>query len=150
MNHMNYEIVNLEEKIVVGVGAVTANDDPKMGEIIGGLWEQLFQEGGVYPNIKNRVNGYAIGLYSDYTQTQYHVLAGAEVSKAENMELVTKVIPAGKYAKFSIHGNMVTAIAQSWGEIWKMDLDRTFTGDFEEYLNDDYEHADINIYIAIK
>lgn len=146
---MNYQIVNLEEKIVVGVGAVTGNDDPKMGEIIGGLWEKLFQ-GGIYTMIKNRVNEYAIGLYSDYTQTQYHILAGMEVSKAENTELVTKVIPAGKYAKFTIHGNMVTAVAEAWEEIWKMDLDRTFTGDFEEYLNDDWENADIHIYIAIK
>jgi len=36
------------------------------------------------------------------------------------------------------------------GEIWKMDLKRSFTGDFEEYLNCDWENADIEIYIALK
>ena len=146
---MNYEIVTLAEKTVVGVSAVTGNNDPKMGEVISGLWEKLYQ-GGVNPTIKNKVNDHAIGLYSDYTEDQYCVTAGNEVSKAENDELTVKTIPAGKYAKFSVHGHMVTAVAEAWGEIWKLDLDRSFTGDFEEYLNSDWEEADIDIYIALK
>lgn len=145
---MKYEIVNLEEKIVVGVSAVTSNNDPKMGEIIGGLWEKLYQ-GGVNAAIKNKVNEYAIGLYSDYTSENYCVTAGNEVSKAENADLTVKVIPAGKYAKFSVHGHMEKAVASAWAEIWPLNLDRSFTGDFEEYLNSDFENCDINIYIAL-
>ncbi len=45
---------------------------------------------------------------------------------------------------------METAVAKAWDKIWKMDLDRSFTGDFEEYLNSDFENADIDIYIALK
>lgn len=146
---MNYEIVNLQQKIVVGVSAITSNADPKMGEVIGGLWEKLYQ-GGVNATIKNKMNEYAIGLYSDYTNDQYCVTAGNEVSKPENDELTVKMIPAGKYAKFSVHGHMEKAVAEAWGEIWGMDLDRSFTGDFEEYLNSDWENADIDIYIALK
>lgn len=146
---MDYEIVSLEEKIVVGVSAITGNNDPKMGEIIGGLWEKLYQ-GGVNERIKNKVNQYAIGLYSDYTDEQYCITAGNEVSKAENEDLTVKIIPAGKYAKISVHGNMEKAVAQTWGEIWQMDLDRSFTGDFEEYLNSDFENCDIDIYLALK
>jgi len=149
---MNYEIVNLEEKIVVGIKAKTSNNDSKMPEIIGGLWEKLYQ-GGIYPTIKNKVNQRAIGLYYDYTGSDfqsYTTLVGNEVSKSENTELTTQVIPKGKYAKFSVHGNMQTAVAKAWAEIWQIPLDRTFTGDFEEYLNADFENADIDIYIAIK
>ncbi|SET29892.1 Predicted transcriptional regulator YdeE, contains AraC-type DNA-binding domain [Natronincola peptidivorans] len=146
---MNYEVVNLEEKIVVGVSAITSNADPKMGEIIGGLWEKLYQ-GGVNATIKNKANQYAIGLYSDYSKDTYCVTAGNEVSKAENQELTVKIIPAGRYAKFSVHGHMEKAVAEAWNEIWKMDLDRSFTGDFEEYLNSDWENANIDIYIALK
>lgn len=40
---MKYEIVNLEEKIVVGVSAITGNDDPNMVKTIGGLWEKLYK-----------------------------------------------------------------------------------------------------------
>jgi len=146
---MNYEIVNLGQKTVVGVSAVTGNADPKMGEIISGLWKKLY-EGGINAAIKNKSNEYAIGLYSDYSDGQYRVTAGNEVSKPENDELTVKIIPAGKYAKFSIHGHMQTAVAEAWGKIWKMNLNRSYTGDFEEYLNSDWENADIDIYIALQ
>ena len=146
---MNYEIVTLPEKIVVGVSATTSNNDPEMGKVIGGLWEKLYQ-GGVNAAIKNKVNESAIGLYSDYAADSYCVTAGNEVSTAENPELTVKIIPAGKYAKFSVHGHMERAVAQAWGEIWQMDLPRSFTGDFEEYLNSNFENCDIDIYIALK
>lgn len=147
---MKYEVVTLEKKIVVGVSAITANDAPDVGQTIGGLWGRLYQDK-VVDTIKNIKNSFAIGLYSDYTSdNKFCVTVGKEVSQAENNELTVKMIPAGKYAKFSIHGNMVTAVTQAWNEIWSMDLDRSFTGDFEEYLNDDFDNADINIYIALK
>lgn len=146
---MNYEIVNLEEKLLVGVSAITGNSDPEMGKIIGGLWEKLYF-GGVYPTIQNKVNEFAIGLYSDYTANGYCVTAGNEVSKAGNPELTVKTIPAGKYAKFSVHGHMEKAVASAWAEIWKMNLDRSFIGDFEEYLSSDPENCDIDLYIALK
>lgn len=146
---MNYEIVNLKEKIIVGVCTTTSNDDPQMGEKIGGLWAELYS-GGVSEKIKNKTNDYAIGLYSDYTENGYIVTAGNEVSKSENSEFTTKIIPAGKYAKFSVHGHMEKAVSDSWAEIWQTKLDRSFTGDFEEYLNCDFENCDIDIYIALK
>ena len=145
---MDYKIVNIEEKIVVGVSCITGNEDPKMNENIGGLWTKLYQ-GGVNATIKNKVNEYAIGLYSDYADGKYTVTTGNEVSKSDNADLTVKIIPAGKYAKFSIHGNMTTAVCEAWDKIWKMKLDRRCTGDFEEYLNSDFENADIDIYIAI-
>ncbi|PHV70787.1 AraC family transcriptional regulator [Sporanaerobium hydrogeniformans] len=146
---MNYEVVHLEQKIIVGVSAITGSSDPEMGKIISGLWEKLYQEG-IHAVIKNKVNDYAIGLYSDYTADGYCVTAGNEVSKAENPELTIKIIPAGKYAKFSVHGHMEKAVAHAWGEIWQMNLDRSFTGDFEEYRNADFENCDIDLYIALK
>ncbi len=146
---MNYEIVDLEVKTIVGVSAVTGNSDPEMEKVIGGLWEKLYQ-GGVNAIIKNKVNQYAIGLYSDYMADKYCVTVGNEVVKPENSDLTVKIIPAGKYAKFSVHGHMKKAVAEAWAEIWKMNLDRSFTGDFEEYLNSNLENSDINIYIALK
>ena len=146
---MNYEIVELEQKIVVGVSAVTSNADPKMGEVIGGLWEKLYP-GGVNASIKNKINEYAIGLYSDYSGENYTVTAGNEVSKPENDDLTVKIIPAGRYAKFSVSGHMVEAVASAWEKIWQMDLERSFVADFEEYLNSDWENALIDIYVAVK
>ncbi|MBD7913390.1 MULTISPECIES: GyrI-like domain-containing protein [Clostridium] len=146
---MKCEIVNLEEKIVVGVSAITSNDDPNMGKTIGGLWEKLYQ-GGINETIKNKANQYAIGLYSDYEDDKYLVTVGNEVRKAENEGLTIKKIPAGKYAKFSIEGHMEKAVTEAWNEIWQMDLDRSYKADFEEYLNSDFNNAKIDIYISLK
>ena len=103
---------------------------------------------------KNTVNEFAIGLYSDYTEDKnwYCITVGNEVSSLDenNKNLDVKIIPAGKYAKFSICGNMVTAVVDAWQQIWQMDLDRSFTGDFEEYKNADVENAEIDIYVALK
>lgn len=145
---MDYKIVNLDEKTVIGVTCVTGKNDPKMNEKISGLWTKLYQDG-INAVIKNKVNEYAIGLYSDYKDDEYVVTVGNEVSKVDNQDLAIKIIPAGKYAKFSIHGDMVTAVQKAWDEIWKMELDRRFSGDFEEYLNSDFKNADIDIYIAL-
>ena len=143
---MNYEIVELKEKTIVGFAARTSNEDSQMGAIIGDLWKQLYTPANT-EKIQNRVNAYAIGLYSDYDKEGYQVTAGFEVSDAESGNGFTvKTIPAGRYAKFSVHGDMIEAVANSWKEIWETPLDRTFTGDFEEYLSKE----DIDIYIAIK
>ena len=143
---MNYEIVELKEKTIVGFAARTSNEDPQMGAIIGDLWKQLYTPENT-EKIQNRVNAYAIGLYSDYDKEGYQMTAGFEVSDAESGNGFTvKTIPAGRYAKFSVHGDMIEAVANSWKEIWETPLDRTFTGDFEEYLS----QKDIDIYIAIK
>ena len=42
---MDYEVVNLDEKIAVGIGKRTGNGDPHMKEIIGGLWNRFYNEG---------------------------------------------------------------------------------------------------------
>ncbi len=146
---MNYEKVNLEEKTIVGLSAVTGNSDPQMGEIIGGLWKNFYQNG-ICDSVRNKVNEYSIGLYSDYSGDSYSVTVGYEASAAENSELIKKIIPAGNYAKFSIQGNAVTAVAEAWNDIWQMDLNRSYAADFEEYLNSDMENANINIYIALR
>lgn len=146
---MNYEVVNLEEKIIVGLQTRTGINDPECQAKIGGLWNSFFQNN-IGQSTKNKKSELAYGIYSNYSDTDYDVNVGIEVSKADNPELVTKVIPAGKYAKFSIHGHIVHDVSKAWDTIWKMNLDRSFVSDFEEYLNSDMENADINIYVSLK
>ena len=150
---MNYEIVNLEEKIVAGFSARTNNASPDMGKIIGGLWQKLYSPEGCF-TLKNRVNDKALGIYTDYADDEkadYTVITACEVSGGdipENFEL--RKIPAGKYAKFVVKGQMVAAVQQFWTELWKMNLERSFVCDFEEYQNADVENAEIHIYIGLK
>ena len=59
-------------------------------------------------------------------------------------------IPAGKYARFVVKGHMHREVAKFWQELWKMDLDRAFKADFEEYRNQNVENAEIHIYVGLK
>lgn len=148
---MNYEIVNLEAKTLVGLTARTGNTDPDCKKIIGSLWQE-FMGKGIGESLKNKSNDYYIGLYSDYDfeNMTYDVTIGAEVTENGNTQLSTKSIPAGKYARFKIKGDVVKDVANAWEEIWQMPLERTFTGDFEEYISNVDDVAEIYIYIALK
>lgn len=153
---MKYEIVELEEKVVAGIRIKTTNQDGKAMQDIGTTWQKLFANG-IYENIQNKANNKTIGLYTeyegDYTKP-YIFIAGAEVNqKAEShQEIVSKVIPKGKYAKFIIMGDVQNSVGQAWQEIWNMNLKRKYTCDFEEYQNNlsDMQKQEIHIYIAIE
>lgn len=150
---MNYEVVNLEAKTVVGLKARTNNASPDMGMVIGGLWSRFYQEG-IYTAIADKKNDKALGIYTNYAATEkedYDAIVACEVGQAEGQPADTAVmtIPAGKYAKFVVKGNMHQAVAEAWAKIWQMDLPRVFCCDFEEYQNSDMEHAEIHIYISV-
>lgn len=146
---MDYQIIELEKKTIVGISTHTVNEDPHAEQIIVALWDKFFKKS-IGPSIANTTNQKIISLYSDYDDNHYTVTIGHEVHTPKNQELTTKYIPGGKYAKFTLHGNVQNILVKAWKDIWAMDLDRSFTGDFEEYLNTDFSNADINIYIALK
>lgn len=151
---MNYEVVELKEKKVVGLTARTSNQDENMGQIIGGLW-QKFHEQGIYQSIDNKVNDCGIGLYSNYqggAGDAYDVTVCCEVSALEQLPdgIVGKTIEPGKYAKFVVRGHCQEAVIDFWTKLWGMKLDRKFTSDFEEYQpGGDMENSEIHLYISI-
>ncbi len=60
------------------------------------------------------------------------------------------VIPGGKYARFTFHGDVQKATADAWGKIWAEPLPRVWQVDFEEYGQPDPDgRADISIYIGL-
>lgn len=150
---MNYEIINLQEKTVVGLKARTKNSDENMPKVIGGLWNSFYN--GVYQSIENKLNQKSIGLYSNYEQGyigEYDITVCCEVENKTNIsnDLVLTTIPSGLYAKFIVHGNVQTAVCEFWEQVWLMPLDRKFSFDFEEYQGGtDMDNAEIHIYIAL-
>ena len=62
---MEYEIVELEEKIVAGIGTRTTNEEGKSIQDIANVWQKLFAEG-AYDKISNKQNHKTIGLYTEY------------------------------------------------------------------------------------
>lgn len=149
---MKFEVVQLEERVVMGYTIRTNNQNPQVGALIGGTWQKLFHNLG---SVCNRKNGRTLGIYSAYESDEkgdYDFTAGCEVEReAEGCEGQTRlVLPAGKYAKFIVEGPMAEASARFWGKLWSMKLERAFTYDLEEYITGNPEHVIIHIYIAVK
>ena len=147
---MNYETVQLEERRIAGFAARTANDSPDMGAVIGGLWQRFFAEG--YGSL-DKVNGRTLGIYTDYESDEkgsYTFMTACEVKGNVPDGFEERVIPAGKYARFVIRGNMMTVVGEFWQTLWQMKLDRAFLFDYEEYQNSDPENCEIHIYISLK
>lgn len=151
---MKYEIVHLEEKKVVGISIRANNQSPDVYQKIGELWTRFFTPQ-FYGSIENKTDGKALGIYTDYESDQngdYSLITACEVSDTDKMPegTVARTIPAGKYAKFVVKGELHQAIGQFWQELWAMDLPRAFGADFEEYQNSDSENAEIHVYIGLK
>lgn len=151
---MDYETVDLDEKKIAGLCVRTNNLSTDVNRDIGGLWEK-FLSGGVYSAIAGKTGAKALGVYMDYAGDEkgdYNFLTACEVSKTDSIPhgVVIKTIPAGKYAKFTVKGNMVKAVVNFWTELWSMDLPRSFICDFEEYQNADMQNSEIHIYIGLK
>ena len=147
---MNYEIVNLEEKVLVGIKERCSNFDEKLSEKIGKLWKEFFEKG-IYSEIKGKVSGKAIGLYTNYPENKmdYDTYVACEV-KEENKNYEKLVLKKGKYAKFVVSGNMED-IKKFWMEVWNdRSIPRTFEFDFEEYQNDDMENMEVHIYLSVE
>ena len=149
---MDYEIVTLKEKIAVGITARTNNTAPDMGAVIGGLWNRFYNEG-VYASIPGKVNDKALGIYTDYAgdeKADYTAMVACETTEElQGGNYSICKIPAGRYAKFVVHGDMVQAVAAAWQEIWQMKLPRAFECDFEEYQNDGMDNGEIHIYVGL-
>lgn len=156
---MKYEIITLEEKTIVGLDVRTTNEKGQSIQDIGQLW-QNFMEQGIPFMIKDTLNAHAIGLYTNYEKdvtAPYTFVCGKEIAKDSTNEIsipqVKKhTIQAGTYAKFTVKGHVQQAVGEAWQDIWKMNLDRLYSTDFELYYNDseDLNNQTIDIYIGIK
>lgn len=150
---MEFEIVELQEKMVEGIGIRTTNENGKSMQDIGLLWQKFFAEG-EYDEIPHKINQKTIGLYTDYEgdyTKPYYFMVGCEVKK-KSQSGVTKIIPKGKYAKFVIRGDVQKSVGEAWSKIWQMDLKRKYGCDFEEYQNnsEDIQNQEIHIYIGLE
>lgn len=150
---MNYEIVNVKEKIVAGIAVRTNNSSLDMTNAIGNLWKRFYEED-VYADIPNKISPKVLGVYTDYENNEkgeYTFLTCCAVSeKPMDKRLTVLRIPAGRYAKFTVNGDVNKAVSDVWQAVWKLDLPRSFVCDFEEYQNSDMTNAEINLYIGLK
>ena len=155
---MNYEIVELPARTVVGPTIRTSNNSPEEIGAIGQLWGRFMGEGMDRTIPETRVEPYGcFGLYYDYDMgdMSYTMLVGCETPAAAPEGMEAQTIAAGRYVKIAIRGgDCVASVGKAWEEIWadeELCAQRAFTVDFEAYLpGDDMACADIDVYVALR
>ncbi len=150
---MDYEIVQLDEKILFATLPVRlSNLDSQVSKKIELVWHNFVER---CNEIEDKITDRPICTYSNYESDEkgkYDISIGYEVERNSQMKdgWVKKIIPAGKYAKFIVKGNMIKEVSNFWQKIWQMDLPRKFDCDFEECINMDMLNAQVHVYISLK
>ena len=99
------------------------------------------------------------GLYYNYRAAGHEcdLLIGCKTGGSTPVPegMATRVVPAGRYAKFEIRGgHMVRDTVAVWKLVIsddKLSAQRSFTGNYEAYYpGEDVENADIDIYVALR
>lgn len=149
--------MQIESFDVVGIKVRTANDG-SAGKDLPMLWGKFMGEQ-LKDKIPNKINDSIYCLYTNYDGDHtepYDAILGCRVSSIEDIPegMVVHNIESTNGAKFTAKGSLIKgeAVINTWFEIWKSGLDRTFTTDFEVYdeRSSDIENAEVDIYISIK
>ena len=145
---MDYALKSQTNKRVIGVQIRTSNENGRFLKEVPPLWEKFRREA-LAEKIPHRVNQDVMAVYSgyesDYTKP-FDYMIGCEVSEVEAIPegMIAIEIPAANYAVFTPTGEFPQSMWHAWQAIWKSDVKRAYTIDFEIYPKD----HDIKIYIA--
>jgi predicted transcriptional regulator YdeE len=150
---MNYRTVSLPAFTVVGISARVSNDRPQE---IGKLWQQFYAHG-IAAKVPNKKSEIIYSVYIDYESDHtkpYTIVIGCEVNDPASLPagLVSKTVPAAKYAVISANGKQPDSVIAAWQSVYSSDLARTYSGDFDLYVSQGPDPADldVNLYVAIR
>jgi predicted transcriptional regulator YdeE len=145
----------LEAFHVIGIFVRTTNTDNKSLQDIGDLFQE-FIGNTIFDKIPNRISEDIYCVYTDYESDfngPYTTMVGCKVSSLTDIPtgLVGKTIPAAKYQIYTSTGRLSVSLAKTWEGIWRADVDRRYSADFDVYGEKarDYENAEVDTYVAI-
>ncbi len=149
--------VTIEPFQLIGIAIRTTNEGQKGNKEIAEQWQRFLSEG-ILDKIPNKVDDTIYSLYTDYEgdHTQpYTAILGCKVEKLDEIPegMTGKSFAGGTYIKTSAKGDLMDGlIVNHWAKIWKMELDRAYTADFEVFGEkaQDPSNAEVDFYIAVK
>ncbi|MCT4121791.1 GyrI-like domain-containing protein [Elizabethkingia anophelis] len=147
----------LDTFYVIGIAVRTTNENQKAAQDIPVLWNKFMTEG-IINLIPNKADHAIYCIYTDYEKDYtkpYTTILGCKVNSLDTIPegMVGKIIESSDYSKQTIKGNLTEGIVYNeWLKIWNMDLDRSYTADFEIYDEkaQNPENAEVDIFIAVK
>ena len=147
----NYRVEQRPAMMVAGIECRTSNAPDAAPKDIPKLWDTFYREQ-VSMQIPNKVSNDVIVLYCDYEGDHtkpYSCVIGCQVGSMNTVPegMVAKRLPETSYAIFRSIGEQPKSVVETWGQIWKTDLPRTYTGDYEVYR--DMAPKEVEVCIAI-
>lgn len=149
--------IEIEAFSIIGIAVRTTNKNGHGIKDIGDLWQRFMSEN-IFLSIPNKIDNAIHTLYTDYESDHngpYTTIIGCKVSDLNGIPegMVGKKFKGGKYLKISAKGDLSAGlIANEWMKIWKSDLNRVYTADFEIYGEkaQNPTDAEVDIFIATR
>ena len=142
---------------IIGIKVRTTNENGQSAKDIGNLWTKFLTEK-IADKIPNKIDYSILSIYTnyqgDFTQP-YDTILGCKVDSLDEIPsgMIGQEFKGGDYLKFVSKGSLNKGVVyQTWEEIWKTDLNRDYTADFEVYGEkaQNPENAEVDIFVAVK
>lgn len=142
---------------IIGLAIRTTNEHGKAATDIAELWNQFLSEN-IMSKIPNKIGSDIYSLYTDYEGDHtypYTALLGCRVTDLQEIPegLAGRSFPGGLYQKTTAHGDLEQGlVVNHWSKIWGMEIDRTYTVDFEVFGPKamDPSNAEVDFYVGVK
>ncbi|MDR3693575.1 GyrI-like domain-containing protein [Mucilaginibacter sp.] len=152
---MKTEIIEVSPFYLAGITVRTTNQNGQSQKDIGGLWQRIMQ-GNLLVKLKGKLSDDIYCVYTDYESDYlgfYTCLIGCRVASLDHIPdgFAGITIAAGKYHVYYPEGKFPEKVHVAWQEIWKSDIKRAYTADFDVYSADarSFEETEVKIYLAI-
>ena len=130
--------VKIEPFKVIGIAVRTTNENNQAAKDIADLWAK-FMNDKILEIIPNKIDNTVYSIYTDYESDHtkpYTTILGCRVNNLNDIPkgMIGKSFDGGSYVKLSAKGDLMKGlIIDKWREIWKMDINRAFTADYEVF-----------------
>jgi len=151
------QTTKMEAFSIIGISIKTTNENEQSDQEIPALWNRFMAEN-IISKIPNKIDDDIYSLYVDYESDHtkpYTTIIGCKVKKLDTIPngMIGRSFHGGNYAKTSIQGDLMNGIIKEhWLKIFDMELDRTYTVDFEIYGEKakDPSNAEVDFYVGIQ
>lgn len=133
---------------------ITTNEGGQSGIDCGNLW-QKFEKGNFMERISDKIGEEIYSVYFDYEGDHtkpFSYFVGCKVKTGTNVPLgmTGLTIPEDDYTKLVAKGKMPDCVANTWKQIWNLEIHREYKHDFEIYgeKSKDWNNSEVEIFVS--
>lgn len=148
--------LKLEEFEIVGIAVRTTSQNGQAENDIRTLWERFYSDDSI-GKINGKISDDLYCVYTDYEGDHsgaYTIILGYQIRPdiLPPSGCVRKIILRSRYEVFISQGPLPSCVQQTWMNIWKSDLKRTYTADFDVYgpHSKNPEYAVVRTFVSIQ